>query len=202
MKKFKYVAREGSPGHYRYFYADDPKTQKLKKIHMLTLKDPLYYQKKNWTDNNTSRLNRNILNNISDFNNPFTKGKLLKSAGFTRTGNSYKDTKESNQIMSDIKSITTAQAKKANETFKKVRKLVDLNKDYKLNKITDKILSIGESFLSKYLTAKSVDTYTKIRKNLTHGPNSSLGDVGRKIKLKAPMDYYRYQKEKTQKKGK
>lgn len=202
MKKFKYVAREGSPGHYRYFYADDPKTQKLKKTRMLKLKDPLYYQKKDWADENDSRLTRNILNNISDFHNPFTKGSLLKSAGFKKTGHYFKDNKESDKIMSDIKSITVTQSKKANETFKKVRKLVDLNKDYKLNKITDKILSIGESFLSKYLTAKSVDTYTKIRKNLTHGPNSSLGDVGRKIKLKAPMDYYRYQKEKTQKKGK
>jgi len=202
MKKFKYIAREGSPGHYRYFYAEDPKTQKLKKTRMLKLKDPLYYQKKGWTDDNISRLNTNILNNISDFHNPFTKGALLTSAGFKRTGQYYKDKQESDKIMSDIKSVTIAQTKKANETFKKVRKLVDLNKDYKLNKITDKILSIGESILSKYLTAKAVDTYTKTRKKLTHGPNASLGDIGRKIKLKAPMDYYRYQKEKTQKKGK
>lgn len=202
MKKFKYIAREGSPGHYRYFYADDPKTQKLKKTRMLKLKDPLYYQKKNWEDDNTIRRNINALSNIDDFYNPFTKGKLLKSAGFKKTGNLYKDTKESDKIMSDIKSIATIQAKKANETFKKVRKFVDLNKDYKLNKITDKILSIGESFLSKYLTAKAVNSYTKTRKKLDHGPNSSLGDIGRKIKLKAPMDWYRYQKEKTQKKGK
>ena len=156
----KYSKRTGSPGHYKYTYD---------------------YAQKSWDNSRLKRTNDNNAENRKQLITPNSIFSFTSKMGF-KYDKSQSRKANAERRQSDAKVMTELvnnAGERASKTFDKIRKIVDVNKDKHINKVADKVLTLGEKFCSKYFALKSFNVYAKTYKKLNHAPNASLGDVAR-----------------------
>lgn len=162
-------------------HGNSPKDDKLIKIHRQELKDPNYYAKKNWDEAKSKRQSENTSANLKFFKEPFRMATIVKESGYKKD---KQKTKAENQEAYDkekkyVEDVVKSASKRASNVFDNIRKSVDSKKDYKINKFSDAVLSLGEKALATYYSHQAVKTYVKTKKQLTRPTNSSLGDIAR-----------------------